>query len=359
MAVVLAVAAVVLLVVAAMLGPDNPSPWLRVVYLLTQWIGPVLAILAALVVARRRLNGWMDRRIAELTGPLIVNAMPPRKVLGAVLSRVYGDSRYSDVITGLLGGGGNDPDGSDTAVSRSTTAQFRLSAVDDFSASAEVTWTHRFSGVRNNHKFIVFVTFDADIWSVVSTERIFPLYESWLLTDEGLFEEFVPKMHVGVSYLDQDGVLRSVDPVPVPGEEIPLRNYDEYVRLRDGMDRKNLRILEFDLWDLADPDHVINSIESVSVRASVLTPIDDGFITWSAPHPCFVERITFDVVELAPKGQSFVFKVVPFTMRGSGPTSGSWSELGKVMELTVNDWMLPGHGVTLLWRPKDRLEKGD
>jgi hypothetical protein len=359
MAVVLAVAAAILLVAAAVLGPDSASPWLRGVFLLAQWFGPLLALAAALVVARTRLIDWVNRRIVDMTGPLIVRAMPPRTVLGVVLSRVYGDSRYSDIITGLLGGGGNDPDGRDTAVSRSTTAQFRLSAVDDSSCSAEVTWTHKYSGVRNNHKFIVFVTFDAAIWNVLSTERVFPLYESWLLTDEGLFEEFVPKMQVGVSYVDQDGVLQTVEPAPLPGEEIPLRQYDDFVRLREGMDRKNLRILQFDLWDLADPDHVISSIESVSVRASALTPISDGFITWSAPHPCFVERITFDVVELAPKGQSFVFKVVPFTMRGSGATTGSWSELGKVMELAVNDWMLPGHGVTLLWRPTDRLEKGD
>jgi fumarate reductase subunit D len=52
MAVILAVATVVLLGIAAFVGPDAPSTALRVVFLAASWSGPVvLLMLVALIVS--------------------------------------------------------------------------------------------------------------------------------------------------------------------------------------------------------------------------------------------------------------------------------------------------------------------
>ena len=363
MAVVLAVAAVALLVVAAAIGPDQTSVLLRAVYLLMLWIGPLLVVLAVLAAVRRRFAESLRARLVEIAGPSIIRAMPPRAVLGSLLPWIYGSAAgHQAVLTGLLGGAGRDPAGRDTAVSRNTSAHFRLRAINDSVCASEATWTHEFSGVRYNHKFVVFATSDPEIAYQITNERIFPLFELWLLEDEEKLEDFVPNLRetfeIGVTYTEMGGVVHAVRPQPLWGEEVTLGDYDQFVRLPNGIDRKNLRIVQFDLWDLADPDHVVEAIESLSVRATSLNAIDIGFITWSTPHPCFVRTITFDVKDLAPEGERFVYLAIPFTMNETAiAISGKWAEAVDRIELPLDSWMLPGHGVTLLWRPVDRAER--
>ena len=362
MAVVLVVAAAVLLVTAAALGPDQQSVWLRLVYIVSLWAGPLLIILIAGVLARRRLAHLLRSGLVDLAGPAIVRAMPPRAVLGALLPWIYGSAAgHQAVLTGILGGAGRDPAGRDTAVSRNTSAHFRLRAIDDTTCASEATWTHEFSGIRYNHKFVVFATFDPEIAFQITNERIFPLFELWLLEDDEKLEEFVPNLRetfeIGITYTEMGGVVHSVSPRELWGEEVALGDYDQFVRLPVGIDRKNLRIVQFDLWDLADPDHVVEAVESLSIRATSFNTIDIGFISWSTPHPCFVRTVTFDVSELAPEGQKLVYLAIPFTMKETAiAITGQWVEAPDRIELPLDSWMLPGHGVTLLWRPIDQAE---
>ena len=362
MAVVLALAAVVLLAMAATLGPDQPSVWLRAAYLFALWTGPLLVLLAVGALWRRRFVDLLRVRLVELAGPAIIRAMSPRAVLGSLLPWIYGSAAgHQAVLTGLLGGAGRDPAGRDTAVSRNTTAHFRLRAINDSICASEATWTHEFSGVRYNHKFVVFATSDPQIAFQITNERIFPLFELWLLEDDDQLEEFVPNLRetfeIGITYTEMGGAVHGVPPQPLWGEEVALGDYDQFVRLPNGIDRKNLRIVQFDLWELADPDHVVEAVESLSVRATSFNAIDIGFITWSTPHPCFVRTITFDVSELAPEGQTLVYLAIPFTMNETAiAITGQWVEAPDRIELPLDSWMLPGHGVTLLWRPIDRAE---
>jgi hypothetical protein len=362
MAVVLAVAAGILLALSALLGPDQHSPLLRAVYVFAQWTGPLVLVLLAFRLLWRRVRDWAARQLVGIAGPALIRAMPPRAVLEALLPWVYGDTvGHDDVVTGVLGGAGRDPSGRDTAVSRSTVARFRLQAIDDSTCTSESTWTHEFSGVRRNHKLVVFATADPDIAALVATGRVYPLFEMWLLKDEDELEEFVTTLrttfHLGATYTELGGQVHEVAPRRLKGEEVALRDYDGFVRLPDVVDRKNLRIVEFDLWDLADADHVVESIESVTIRVTGVFPIDIGFVTWTPPYPCFVRDITFDIVDLAPEGRRLVYLVTGSNIKKVRvPLRTQWLEVVEPIEVNVDAWMLPGNAVTLLWRPLNGTE---
>ena len=187
-------------------------------------------------------------------------------------------------------------------------------------------------------------------------ERIYPLFEAWRLLDEEELDQFVPgmkdRLDVGISYRDASGCLHDVPLQSVDGEEVALHDYDRFVRLPEWIDRKNLVIYQVDLHDLADPDHIVRSVERLVLRASTVGSFDQGYVFWSPPHPCYVTRIVFDVRELAEPGEKLVYQLVMSTLKLTEvPLRGTWTPADDWIEVGVDSWMLPGHGVTLLWRP--------
>ena len=166
MAVVLVVAALAFLGLSAVIGPGPESVWLRLVYTFAQWTGPLLMLAAAAWAIRRRCAEWVRNRLVDLAGPALISAMPPRTVLNSALARVFGDNvGHHEVVTALLGGSGRDPAARDTAVSKETSAAIRLERIDRSTCLTELTWTHEFSGVRNNHLLVMFATWDRDIYT--------------------------------------------------------------------------------------------------------------------------------------------------------------------------------------------------
>ena len=55
MAVILAVAAVLLLGASILIAPDAASPWLRGIYIIAQWTGPMALVLLVLQRHLRRV----------------------------------------------------------------------------------------------------------------------------------------------------------------------------------------------------------------------------------------------------------------------------------------------------------------
>ena len=283
--------------------------------------------------------------------------MPPRHVLSLALGRVFGDKvGHQEIVTALLGGSGRDPDARDTAVSKRTTANVRLQRIDESTCLTELTWTHEFSGVRNNHLLVMFATWDRDIYTSVIQERTYPLFEIWRVLDEDALDQFVPglkdRLDVGITYRERSGSLHDVGLRSVDGEEVAFRDYDRFVRLPEWVDRKNLAIYQVDLHDLADPDHIVHSVESLTLRASTVGSFDQGYVFWSPPHPCYVTRIVFDLRELAHTDETLVYQLVTSVLKLTEvPQHGTWTPVPDRIEVNVDSWMLPGHGVTLLWRP--------
>lgn len=363
MAFVLWLSAAVLMIVSVVLGRADASLPLRLIAEFAHWTGPLVLLSALLCSTRARLETVLRSQLVELAGPAMVRAMPPRTVLDALLSRTLGDRRsHQDIITALLGGPGRDASGGDTVVSRGTSAHFRIESVSETECISYLTWTHEYSGVRKNHRFVIFATSDREIASFVLNERTYPLYEVWLVGESDL-EEFVPalqeSLRVGITYIDTARRVHVVEPRPLRGEEVAFRHYDQYLRLPDHVDRKNLRIVQLDLYDLADDDHVVESVETLTIRASNVEAFDLGYLIWSPPHPCFVRSVTFDVSRLARPGQDLVYLVVLGTIRGAGMPMNRWLPLQDRIEVPVDSWMLSGHNVTLLYRPTTSAESPD
>jgi hypothetical protein len=361
MAVVLAVA-VVLFAVGSVVAADSPHPGLRVLSMLCAWFGGSAMVALAATLTWRRAKRWVERRLVDLAGPAIVKSMPPRQVLDTLLPMIYGERvGYQHITASVLGGAGRELDGRDTAVSKKTSAHFGIRALDPHVCRSESTWTHEFSGVRNAHRFVIFATFDRDVADLIPTERLYPLFEFWKLEDEDQLEDFVPMLRetlrVGITYLDADGVRHTVTPRREKGEEVAYRKYDQFIRLPDDIDRQNLRIIQFDLFDLADPDHVVDSIESLTLSATNDFPLDLGYLRWSPPHPCYMEDVVFDVEHMRPEAVDLVYRVVPSTAKAQAlAVDHAWSSSDDQIKVELNAWMLPGHSVTLLWRPADESE---
>lgn len=357
MAVVLAVAAAALLALAAAVGSENPSFWLRIVYLLAAGGGFLLIVVSIVIVVRRRLEQLVGDRLVEVASPAIIRTIAPRAVLGALLPWIYGDAaNHQEVLTGMLGGAGRDIAGGDTAVSRNTTAHFRIWSVDEGLVQSEGTWTHEFSGMRKSDKLVIFATHDDEIAALVAQERLFPLFELWRVLDEDALDDFGRSLRetieLGITYRDNSGAEHRVKPQFLPGTRVPLRQFDQYIRLPDEVNRQDLYIVDFDLWELADPDHVVATIESLTIKARGPASIDVGYYFWTAPHPCYVRTVTFDVTQLSlPGGRQHEFRAFGFTMRNSQAGPSRHPGNSDLIELPINSWMLPGHGVTLLWRP--------
>src|SRR5690349_11075794 len=115
MAVVLGLAIAGLLTVAALLGPDQASPWLRALYLIAVWLGPLLVLLLIALLVRRKAVAWARERLIEVAGPAVVRSMSPRTVLEhGLLPQIYGEKAgHQEVLTGVLGGAGRDLRGRD------------------------------------------------------------------------------------------------------------------------------------------------------------------------------------------------------------------------------------------------------
>jgi len=103
-------------------------------------------------------------------------------------------------------------------------------------------------------------------------------------------------------------------------------------------------------------DHVVDAIETLTIRASNVAAFDLGYLVWSPPHPCFVHTVTFDVSRLARPGEDLVYLIVLGTIKGAGIPINHWTPLPDRIEVPVESWMLAGHNVTLLYRPATPAE---
>jgi hypothetical protein len=325
----------------------------------------IIAVL--LVVAYRRvLRHRLADELLRLSGPSIVRALLPQQVMTTFLSYIYGDSDANhDVIVGVLGGEGIEPHGADLTISTHTTVDFELRAVNHKIYELISTVTYSFKKNVADDRFVIFAMCDPLLRDSITLACRLPLFESWFVPDRRLFDQSVdtmlPSVNIGIRYTDLDGGHHDVLPTKVELTEVGYRDWPEYLTFFRGpvgtMPRQNpaqyigtLRIFECDLGELTDLDHAVGSVTGLSLQSITLQRVDDGFCFWQAPYPCYVERISFDAGALALDGaSSLLFRVVPFTFRST--TTSGWTPAAQLSDLVVRSWLLPGHGVALLWKP--------
>lgn len=317
---------------------------------------------------RRVLRRHLLQELVRLSGPSVVQALPPQQVMTTLLSSIYGDGEANrDVIAGVLGGEGAEPHGADLTISTHTTVDMELRAVDRDIYELIPTVTYSFKKNVTDHRFAIFATCDPLLRDSISLACRLPLFESWFVPDQPLFEESVDGMlrsvYIGIRYTDLDGGHYDVEPAKVDLAEVSYREWPEFLKFfrepLGTMPRQHpenymgkLRIFECDLGEFARLDHAVGSVEGLSLRSTALQRVDEGFCYWQAPYPCYVERVGFDVGGLAVDGgTSWLFRAMPFTFP-SAMATGGWASAGHLEDLAVRSWLLPGHGVALLWRPR-------
>jgi hypothetical protein len=326
----------------------------------------VAAFAVLLIVAYRRvLRRRLTEELLKVSGPSIVRALLPQQVMATFLSEIYGDSEANrDVAAGVLGGEGTEPHGADLTISTHTTVDYELRAVDHHTYQLISTLTYSFKENVTDHRFVIFSTCDPLLRDSITLACQLALFESWFVPDQSLFEQSVdamlPSVNIGIRYTDLDGRRHEVALGKVELTEVGYRDWPEYLTFFRGpvgtMPRQNpaqyigtLRIFECDLGELTDVDHAVGSVENLSLRSTSLGRIDDNFCFWQAPYPCYVDRISFDATALAIDGSPWAFQVVPFTFRSAIANAG-WTPVEQLKDVVVRSWLLPGHGVALLWK---------
>jgi hypothetical protein len=327
----------------------------------------VTLMTALLAVAYRRvLRRRLVEELLQLSGPSIIQALSPQQVMTTFLSTLYGDSDANRAfIAGLLGGEGVEPHGSDLTVSINTAVDYELQAVEFPICQLTATVAYSFKKNVADHRFAIFATCDPRLRDRITLACRLPLFESWFIPDRSLFEQSVdamlPTVQLGIHYTDLDGEHHEVPLDAVQLTEVSYRDWSKFLRFfhepLGTMPQQDptrymgtLRIFECDLYEIADADHAVGSVERLSLRSTTLQSTDEGFCYWQAPYPCYVDRISFRAQELSADGISWLFKVVPFIFQSETTVSG-WTPAEQLNDFVVRSWLLPGHGVALMWKP--------
>jgi hypothetical protein len=392
-AVALAVAVLLLAVaataaLAALLLDPSPPPAVRdalvVVALLAGVAGLAAAgLLAALAAVRHEVAREVGAIVARTNHTAaetaqqvaanvelgILTALPPARALEAVIGSVYGRSDFNrEVVTSLLGGEGHQPDRSDLTISEHTDVEYRLNRVDEDSYQLVMQVGYSFKTRVPADKFVIFATSDATLRESIVLGCRQPLFELWFVPDDPvdqLFHESVdgmlPSVRIGLRFADEHGEPHEIVDHHPDLVEVRVGRWEEYLtffreplgalpRLRPEDYMSSLRVFEIDLRKIVEPGLRVAAIQRLSLRSMTLQPVDDGFCYWQAPYPCFVDQMRIDAAPLSLHGDDeFRFRVQSFTF-GSQPSPLGWAPAEEVAELPVRSWLLPGHGVVLLWR---------
>jgi hypothetical protein len=304
----------------------------------------------------------------------VIEMLPPGRVAHRLLERIYGESPFTrEVATALLGGDGHAHDGGDLTISEHTEIDFRLDSVDDRSYQLVLEQRYSFRNRIPTATFVIFATSAPRLRdSIISGCRL-PLFELWFVRedpDEPRFEDSVEAMResvrVGMQFADARGLVHDVE-ARHPGRhlrEVKIRDWGRYLDFfrADGahdtaavLDRvdfmDSLRIFEVELPALAGDGPLVETILRLTVRSTTLQSVSDGFCYWQAPYPCFVESMRFDTTKLLLRDSPDVFfHAMPFAIKSS-ESLATWTSGANATDLPLRSWMLPGHGVALMWRP--------
>ena len=331
-------------------------------------LGALLVLVATvLTIYEHLVRRWLVDELVRVASPAIVTGLLPQQAMTILLESVYGSNPANhDVVNGVLGGEGIRPHGADLSVSTRTSVRYELKAQVPGTYELLSTVEYRFRTTIVDHRLVIFATCDPRLRDIIVAGCNRPLFEYWFVRDQELFAESVNGMlnsvYVGIRYRDAAGDQHEVDLSPVRLNYVSFNEWEQLLTFfREPMglvpyqDPRlylgTLRIYECDLSELEDEEHPIVSIDGLTLRSSTLQSTDDGYCFWQPPYPCFVEEITFDVVGLVTEGGgTWSFRVVPFMFR-AGSVPAGWASAQHRLGVKVDSWMLPGHGVALLWKP--------
>jgi hypothetical protein len=351
--------------VGLVLVSAQPLLVVGVILLLGGSLGFVTAVIAGVVRHQLRRQAEFVTRTIERG---MLDSLPPGAVLEHLLDRVYGPSVSNRMVaTAVLGGEGAAHDGSDLTISEHTEVDFHLSWIDETTYRMVMEQRYRFRARVPTTRFVIFATSDYELRDRIIAGSRVPLFDMWFVgaaQAEKYFDESVESMrdtvHIGMQYTDAADRTHSVEAEAPQShlEEVQLRDWGRYLSffrtdlpagqaLDRGQYLDKLRIFEFALQPLADAESTIATIQRLSVRYTTLQRLAAGYCYWEAPYPCHVRQMRFDTTAMT--GADLQFHLKPFTF-GSPASPVPWKTGDPLVEIPVDNWILPGHGVTLMWR---------
>ena len=359
-------------IVVAVLGATelvlaSPQPFLA--------LGAVLLLVGALTIVTTAIAGVVRRQLrrqAEFVTRTIergmLDALPPGAVMEHLLERVYGPSHSNrGVATAILGGEGAAHDGSDLTISHHTEVDFQLNWIDESTFQYVLEQRYQFRTHIPSTRFVIFATSDYDLRDRIIAGCREPLFDMWFAgadQAEGYFDESVESMRdtvqIGLQYLDAAEGSHSVAAHHPRGHlaEVQLRDWGRYLTffrtdlpVGEALDRSRymdkLRIFEVALNPLVGAHHTLATVQRLSVRYSTLQRLAGGYCYWEPPFPCHVQLMRFDTTRMT--GADLRFHLKPFTF-GTPASPVPWKTGDPVVEVPVDNWILPGQGIALMWR---------
>jgi hypothetical protein len=346
-----------------MLAWEQPDSTLqRVGHQVTTQIWLPLALIALLLVAYEKfLRRRLATEVAKIAAPSIIGAMPPQQVMESFLGSIYGANEANrDVIAGVLGG--------NLIVSAHTEVQLHLTAMTQDVYRFTLTTTYRFRQNVAADRFVVFVTCDTRLRDSITYLCDFPLFDLWFVPDQEFFLDSVNSLttsaEVGMDYLDRDGGMHSTSFRDLPLTEVRYQEWSRYLPLfREAVgpfQRQHthdylgsLRIFDCALTEMTQER--IRSIQRLSVRQSMLQKVDEPYCYWQPPYPCYVEQVDIDVSDFGfTDSEQWQFSVMPFSFRAASVAT-TWLRAAELTSIDLRSWLLPGHGVVVVWRPAGEL----
>ncbi|WP_051362840.1 hypothetical protein [Amycolatopsis thermoflava] len=350
----MAAAAVAALVAVLLWEPT--SAWQIVAHGVLTVVWTLLGLGAVVLVGYRRgLRRRLSDDLRRLSGPGIVDSMSPKQLLDVLLSSIYGrNDANHDVVTGLLG--------RHLTVSTHTEVDLELSALNHELYELRYTCAYRFRRPLTTSRFMLVMTSDAGIRDSIVAGIDLPLFELWFFSERGGFDDAsdrtIASVRLSFDYRDLDGNRHTSQARHPEFREVPARLLAQYLRpdLRRRLDLPSTKVRVFEC-DLSQPaGRQVRSIERLELKVAGPQHINDGYCYWQPPFPCYVEQVRVDAGALNVDGLAkWQFRTVPFTFR-SGSSVAEWLPATTRTTLDIESWLLPGHGVAVLWRPAQEAE---
>lgn len=136
----------------------------------------------------------------------------------------------------------------------------------------------------------------------------------------------------------------------------PTANTQKLLRLRELDHKETALVLRSTSKPLAQPCWILGvtiprewqAPDSVYEHHSVINlDTEEHYAYWYAPALMYLKRLTFDFSEF-PRSGAWNFSLQPFL----GHSPGTIIAEKNLYTLHLNNWIMPGHGIILLWKEK-------
>lgn len=369
--VVLIVLGVVCLVVAVVWHPAQDARLGKAAHEFFVALWPVFFTIAAgIIVYERWLRDSFVAELKRITGPTLIRTLRPRDTLGLLLSHVYGKhSENRDVVSGVLGGYGDAIDRTDLTISDATEVDMIL--VDTKSSDLyDLTLKVRYGFEQRqlpDTTFVFFVTSSPQLRDLILVGCERPLFDFWYVPDGGALQDlstFTDSVKLEVTYAGDDGEPHETGVLPdVKLSEVGVAQWPQYLRcfredignirrLDEHKFESSLRIYTFSVAGVLNKHATFQwkFVRGFTISSTTKQKKSDEYCYWVAPYPCLVKAIRFNTALLTPMagaGRTLEYRSVPFLLRAISDVD-VWSK--HPVALKPGAWLMPGHGVALLWR---------